>query len=235
MSNKVADSPLYDIFQQLKMETFKDLRVCLPGSIVGIDLPTGTVSVAPGVMQNIAKQGLPKGLDFKYPTLTMCPVFTLQGGGVGAVMPIKIGDGCLIIFSDRCISTWYSSGQANPLPSLRMHDISDGFVLVGLNPAPEVNKLKTPLSANEGGICETKSFTGAKIVVNSVTHKVDISNSTKNLATILGTLVTTINALNTTLAAMTTASIASGATQTVIATYTSTFTTLIADLIALLY
>lgn len=233
MSNKVAASPLYDIFQQLKTETFKDLRVCLPGTISGVDAATGTVSVNPGVMQNIAQQGFPKGMDFKYPTLTMCPVFTLQGGGVGAVMPVKIGDECLIVFSDRCIEAWYRTGQANPLPSLRMHDIADGFVLVGLNSAQ--NKLKTPLAANEGGICATKNLTGAKVVVNSMTNLVDISNGTKNLATILGTLVTTINSLNTTLATMTTASIASGTTQTVIATYTTTFTSLIADLIALLY
>lgn len=204
MSNKVAPVPLYEVFRQFKTEAFKDLRVCLPGSISGVDISTGTVSVKLGVMQHISQQYLPAGLDFYYPELTSCPVFTVQGGGVGAVMPIEIGDQCLVVFSDRCNDAWFTTGEANPLPSTRMHDISDGFVLVGLNPlAPDgTSSLKTSLLADgsEGGICETEASApqnGAKIVLNPTTHKISIANGAAGVNSLLAALTTLITALNT--------------------------------------
>lgn len=198
--NKVAPSPLYSIFKQLKSEIFSDLRVCLPASISAVDVATGTVSVQIGVMQNILQLSFPGGRDFSYPELTDCPVFTLQGGGVGAIMPVEVGDECLIIFSDRALNNWFISGESAPLPSLRMHDISDGFVLVGLNSLQ--NKLLTPLLANEGGICETDNVVGAKLVVNSSTHKVSIKNGTQSLAVTLTALITALTALMTALNAL---------------------------------
>lgn len=197
MSSKISPSPLYDLLMQLKAETSKELRVCLPGSISGIDLLTGTVSVKIGVMKKTAQLDLPTGLDTYYSNLTMCPIFTLQGGGVGAVMPITIGDECLVIFSDRCIDAWFENGRPMPLPSLRMHDINDGFVLVGLNSLQ--NKLLMPLLADEGGICETDNVLGAKLVVNSSTSKVSIKNGTQSLAVTLTALITTLTSLMTAL------------------------------------
>lgn len=197
MGNKLSYSPLYDTLQQLKSEIFKGLRVCVPGSIAAVN-SDGTVNVQVGLMQNVTQQNTPLGLPVTYPLLTMCPVFTLQGGGIGAVMPIKKNDECIVVFSDRCIENWFSTGQPNPLPSLRMHDISDGFVFVGLNSM--ANPLLTPLNANEGGICDTKNALGAKVAVNSTTHKITIANATQDLATILGNLVIALGVLNTAIA-----------------------------------
>lgn len=233
MGNKAIYSPWYDTLQQLKSEIFKGLRVCVPGSISAINVSDGTVDVSIGLMQNIAQPNPPMSLDISYPTLPHCPVFTLQGGGVGAVMPIKINDECLVIFSDRALDNWFSTGEAMPLPSLRMHDISDGIVLVGLNSLSDI--LKTPLSVGEGGICETSNLVGAKVAINPATHLVTVANSTQNLSTILHLLLTTLTTLNTTLAAMTTGSIAAGTTQTTIGTLTAAFATITADLTALLY
>ncbi len=124
----------------------------------------------------------------------MCPVLSVQGGGVGAIMPVAVGDECMVVFSDRCISAWFATGQPMPLPDFRMHDISDGFVLVGLNSFQ--NLLLTPLLPNEGGTCETANATGAKVVVNSVTHKISIKNATGGLFTTLTNLNTALTALN---------------------------------------
>lgn len=194
MSNKVAPSPFYDILKQLKSEIFADLRVCLPGSIADLNPVTGTVVVQLGVMQNIQQTNYPKGLDFAYPQLIDCPVFTVQGGGVGAVMPVNIGDQCLVIFSDRAIDNWITTGEPNPLPSLRMHSVSDAFVLVGLNTL--ANPLKTSLVAlnQEGGLCETDATvigSGAKVTIQPSTHKISISNGVGG-ANSLGLILTTL-------------------------------------------
>lgn len=200
MSNKVAPSPLYDVLKQLKSEIFSDFRVCVPGTISGLDLLNGTVSVKIGLMQKIAQLNFPTGQDFTYPELTGCPVFTVQGGKVGAVMPVSIGDGCLVIFSDRAINNWFTTGQAMPLPSLRMHDIADGFVLVGVNPETPTGKLVTSLlpDGSEGGICETKAAapgTGAKVAVNPLTHKISISNGPAGANSLLVALTALTTAL----------------------------------------
>lgn len=203
MANQLSYAPWYDTLQQLKSEIFKGLRVCVPGAIMSIN-DNGTVDVSVGLTQNIAQPNTPKGLPASYPTLSMCPVLSMQGGGVGAVMPISIGDECLVVFSDRCIESWFSNGSTKPmpLPSLRMHDISDGFAIVGLNSLENV--LLTPLGPNEGGICETKASgsvnIGAKIVVNSATRMIKISNGSlpaNSLGGILDTMLTSMGAATT--------------------------------------
>ncbi len=166
-------------------------------------------------------------------------------GGVGAVMPVSVGDGCLVVFSDRCIEAWYQTGQPNPLPSLRMHDIADGFALVGINSTQ--SPLNTPLDPGEGGLCETKNAFGAKVAVNALTHKVTVQNGTENLATTLSALIAAITALNTALGILNTGIATTSPTNiaTAIATATGNeaaiiavsaqLTTVTAQLAALLY
>lgn len=201
MSNQVSpEVPVYDVLQMLKTEVFKELRVCLPGSISGVDPFDGTVSVKIGVMQKQARVDVQGGVAISYPELTMCPIFTLQGGGVGAVMPVIVGDECLVVFSDRCIDAWFQTGQPMPLPSVRMHDIADGFVLVGLNSLE--NPLETPLEPLEGGICTLKA-TGAKVAVNTGTNLITIANdSPKNLFATLTDLNAALTNLTTALSGL---------------------------------
>lgn len=214
--------PLYDTLMGLKKEILKGMRCCIPGNIVGVDLVNGTVDVEVAFLQQDSN-----GVSFPYPKLTGCPAITLQGGGIAAQFPVEAGDECLVFFADRCIDSWFQTGSPQPLPNLRMHDISDGFALVGVNSL--ANALDLALLPGEGGFADDK----ARVAI--MNGKIAISNDTKQLATILGTLVTTLTALNTTLASMTTASIAAGTTQTTIATYTTTFTGLITDISDLLY
>lgn len=220
--------PLYDTLMALKKEVMQGLRCCVPGNVTAVHAADGTVDVQIALLQQNSD-----GVSSQYPELRGCPVITIQGGSVAAVFPVEVNDPCLVFFSDRCIDSWFKTGSPQPLPNLRMHDLSDGFVLVGLNSL--VNPLTTPLLAGEGGICESDFATGAKVALNPNTHKITVKNSSQNLALILTDLVTALVTLNTTLAGMTTASIASGATQTAIATYTATFTALIARIAALLY
>lgn len=194
MSNQIVNTPMYDSLMQFKRTIMSELRVSLPGTISGVGTD-GTVDVTVGVMQNVAQQGSASGMDFLYPKLLACPVFTVQGGGVGAVMPIEIGDECLVVFSDRCINNWLLTGQATPLPDLRMHDINDGYVLVGLNSGGNV--LETPLDDFEGGICETANLNGAAVVVNSATSLISVRNGTQNLKlTVLDSLLDALTLLN---------------------------------------
>jgi hypothetical protein len=67
-----------------------------------------------------------------YPQLNKCPVIFLNGGGGRLTFPIVAGDTCLIMFNDRDIDSWFQNGNTLIPPSMRMHDLADGFVLVGI-------------------------------------------------------------------------------------------------------
>lgn len=81
------------------------------------------------------------------PILSDCPLIWIGGGGVTFTFPIKKGDEGCVFFSARCIDSWFQNGYqapaagqpfnpANNLPSLRMHDLSDGFALIGVRSLP---------------------------------------------------------------------------------------------------
>lgn len=193
MSNQVAAAPWYDTLQQFKTGVFSSLRVCLPGTVSGVDLVNRTVDVTIGVLQNTTKQGLPDGLDFPYPQLLACPMVTLYGGHVGVVMPVAVGDECLVIFSDRCLDSWFKTGQPTPLPNFRMHDIGDGFALIGLSSLGK--KILTPIAAGSGGISELAAA-GAQVAVNPSTHLIKIANASQDLKTSLALLLSTLTTLN---------------------------------------
>jgi phage baseplate assembly protein gpV len=70
----------------------------------------------------------------RLPEFVEVPVITLQGGASYIAMPISIGDYCLLFFNERCFDGWYN-GQDNINPvEMRMHNYSDGFAFVGVNP-----------------------------------------------------------------------------------------------------
>lgn len=178
--------PLYDTLTGLQREIMKSLRCCVPGNIKAFYPVNRTVDVEIALMQ----QGI-DGVSYAYPKLTGCPVITLQGGNVGMAFPITVNDECLVFFSDRCLDSWFKTGSPQPLPTLRMHDLSDGFALIGVNSL--ANTLSLALLVGEGGIADE----GARMAINSITHKIAISNGAEKLSMILTDLVTTLAGIST--------------------------------------
>jgi hypothetical protein len=78
------------------------------------------------------------------PVLLNCPLLFQGGGGVTATFPIEAGtDECLVVFASRCIDLWWQNGGIQTQAELRMHDLSDGFALVGVRSLPRVFALDT--------------------------------------------------------------------------------------------
>src|SRR5262249_2190987 len=65
------------------------------------------------------------------PLLLDCPVVFMGGGGAVSTFPIAVGDEALIVFSSRCMDAWWQQGGIQPPMEARMHDLSDGFAVVG--------------------------------------------------------------------------------------------------------
>lgn len=117
------------------------LWTALPGRIDAVDLNLGgadypmTAKVTP-LLQALftAADGTQTWLTL--PQLVDCPIIFPNGGGFSLTFPVKAGDECLIIFASRCIDNWLVKGGVQRQAELRMHDLSDGFVLVGARSKP---------------------------------------------------------------------------------------------------
>jgi hypothetical protein len=74
------------------------------------------------------------GQKVQLPEFKAVPPCFMQGGGSYTAHPIAVGDYALLIFTERCFDNWYG-GVDNEIPlEYRMHDYSDGFAIVGINP-----------------------------------------------------------------------------------------------------
>lgn len=134
-SERIQDPNL----QQEKHWTGRQARVwtALPGIIASFDPVAMTCEVQPAIQ---GKQVLEDGTvqTVNIPMLLDCPVVYPHGGGVSLTFPIRAGDECLVVFASRAIDFWWQLGGVQPPAEPRMHDLSDGFVLVGAYSQPKV-------------------------------------------------------------------------------------------------
>jgi len=106
----------------------------LPGIVKSVNAAKMTISVQPTINARLqATDGT--FTTIQMPVLLDCPVLWQGGGGVTAVFPIAAGDECLVVFSSRCIDNWWALGGVQDPPEFRMHNLSDGFALVGVRNA----------------------------------------------------------------------------------------------------
>ena len=109
---------------------FSMLRVSMPGIIESFDPIMCTCSVQPALKGQVA-DALGNFKSAPLPVLVDVPVIFPRGGGCTITFPIKAGDECLVIFSDRCIDFWWQNGGVQEPVDQRQHDLSDAFAIVG--------------------------------------------------------------------------------------------------------
>ena len=100
-----------------------------------------------------AKQWVP------LPLLVDCPVVFPQGGQFLLTFPIAPGDEALVVFASRCIDAWWQSGGVQVQADLRMHDLSDGFVIPGVR-----SQARLPLGTVSATDVELRNSTGDSVV-----------------------------------------------------------------------
>ena len=163
----------------------------LPGIIESFDAEKLTCSVAPAIQARVrAADGSFQWVSL--PLLVDCPVIFPNGGDFVITFPVRAGDECLVIFSSRCIDAWWQSAGIQVQAELRMHDLSDGFVLVGPRSQPSILAGQPAVSTNStqlrtkdgsayielapGGVVNIKApggvhVTGAIVATDEITAK----------------------------------------------------------------
>ena len=116
----------------------------LPGIIQLFDSGKLTCTVQPAISGSQRNQDGTSG-QIKMPLLLDCPVVFPGGGGVTLTFPLTAGDECLVVFASRCIDSWWQLGGVQGQAEIRMHDLSDGFVIPG--PRSQPRKITAAASA----------------------------------------------------------------------------------------
>lgn len=109
----------------------KQLHTCIPGIIASFDPAKQTASVQPAIKRIFNEQGA-----VNLPLCVDVPVAFPGGGDFFLTFPVKAGDECILLFSERAIDLWYQGGGTQEPSEYRLHDLSDGLAIVGLNSQP---------------------------------------------------------------------------------------------------
>lgn len=162
----------------------------LPGIIQSFDVATMTCEVQPAIQARLTNAETQERTWVNLPKLVDCPIQFPAGHNTTITFPITLGDECLVVFASRCIDAWFQSGgHENQQAIMRMHDLSDGFVLLGFRSLPRV---LTNISTTD---IQIRSDDGnAFIGLNPATHTVTITAAAINIngpVNIQGNVVTT--------------------------------------------
>lgn len=130
-----------------------ELWTALPGVVERFDPAAMTVAVQPAVKGRITLEDGSQ-TSVSLPLLVDVPVVFPSGGGFTLTFPVAPGDDCLVVFASRCIDAWWQSGGVQEPLEARMHDLSDGFALVGpfsqLRVLPGVSAEDVQLRTDDG-------------------------------------------------------------------------------------
>jgi len=166
----------------------------MPGIITKFDRIKMTAEVRPAIQGRVRR---PNGSVYwrDLPQLVDCPVVFPSGGGFTLTFPVAAGDECLVVFSSRSIDSWWGQGNPAPASDLRMHDLSDGFVLVGarskskaeaVNMTEGVVELRNAtrtafVQIDAGGSVKIKSSATITIDAPSIVLTGSVTNNGKNI------------------------------------------------------
>ena len=117
-------------------------------------------------------QELFSGEKLAYPVLVDVPVFMMRWGGFTISMPVKKGDECGILFSERSLSRFKKFGVTNDPPTdVRFFDLSDGWAVCGLNSdknkIPNYDSENLVIKSDNGSTAFTLTDDGKFSVENS--------------------------------------------------------------------
>lgn len=156
------------------------LWTALPAIVQEFDPETLTCVCQPTIKGRIKKpDGSIELVDM--PLLLDCPVVFPHAGGCSMTFPVKQGDECLVVFASRGIDFWWQNGGVQPPPEPRMHDLSDGFAILGV--WSQVTKIASVSTSS----VQLRSDDGQAFVeINPQTHDINAKTSGNITATASG-------------------------------------------------
>lgn len=116
----------------------KDLHTSMPGIIASFNAATQTATVQPAIKRIFKTREETDELltPSAIPPLINVPVQFPRAGGFCMTFPVKKGDECLLVFSERSIDYWHRSGGVKNPGGKRFHHLSDAVAIMAISSIP---------------------------------------------------------------------------------------------------
>lgn len=120
-----------DAVRRLVESRVAEVHVALPGRVVAYDYAQQRATVKPDMHRQYRD-----GRVDPYPTIVGVPMIwpRTSGGSASLTMPVLPGDPVLLLFSERSLERWLSTGGADRPGDPRKHDLTDAIAIPGLMP-----------------------------------------------------------------------------------------------------
>lgn len=172
----------------------------IPATIESYDPSTKKASAKPMI-----KKVYKDGEVISMPVVNDMPVvFPTSGKFVGLTFPVSVGDECYILFAQRSIDNWLSTGVESLPATTEKFSMNDGIVLVGLSSfknAAAANGTDVELFYRNAKIRITPK--GEILVDAGVGGKVAMGNATVEVLDMLGRIIGELSLACTTIGAAT--------------------------------
>lgn len=186
-NNKVpCDVSLTDVLNLWKKDVMLSLNCHAIATITAFDTTNQTVQAQINYAKTYSTvdplTGVYISTQVNYPALVDCPAIVLGAGKSSLTFPIQKGDQALILFNDRDMDNWFAGATGGSPATSRLHSLSDGIALVGLNRLSDYDTTRVALNNDKAHVA-----LGPELV--------KIYNEVTTLKTILNNLITAIGAM----------------------------------------
>lgn len=128
---------LIDVLNLATKEALANLHTTTIAKVTAIN--DKTINVRPVINREV------NGVSIDLPEFVEVPPIFMQGGASYTAYPIAVDDYCLLIITERCFDRWYAGQDFISPAEFRMHDYSDGFAIVGVNPLSTAISIPTTI------------------------------------------------------------------------------------------
>jgi len=129
------------------------VHTAIPGYVVSYNAELRKATVQPYLKRN-TEDG-----EERLPAITNVPIIFPGGGGGTLTFPITTGDTVLILFSERSLDNWLTSGREGTPGDVRKFDLIDAIAIPGLQ------DFKNAVAADSGDVVLYHG--GSKVAIDS--------------------------------------------------------------------
>ena len=174
-------------FDKLSDNIISKMYCSLPAIISSVNYENQTLEANPvTIMRKVDDSG--KVTDFKLPMLIDVPFQCYKGGNYSITVPVKVGDECLIVFTDVDFSAWWQNGGFNFAEHGCRHAYSNAMAIVGFS--SEINSIQNynPNAVEIRNADGTQKITLSEgnITLKSATITLDGNVTTTGTSNLLG-------------------------------------------------
>lgn len=160
----------------------------MPAMVTKVNLTAMTLEVQPTI-QGVISNSDGTETNVNLPVLVDVPICFPSAGGFTLTFPIVVNDEVLVIIASRCIDSWWQSGGVGVPIESRMHDLSDGFAILGPKSQPHVITGISTTSA------QLRNDSGTTFLGPTAAGKIEFENATKTLKGVLNGMLGLLSSL----------------------------------------